>query len=67
MAKRSREEKDKEFIDSIEMVMGFPLMEHQKPKLLYIRKQTVTGMPVDVDVLKGRKTDGSQPASSQQG
>lgn len=50
--KRTKEEKEKEFIDAIEQLLGFPLMEWQIPWILEIRRKSLAGEPIDMNSIQ---------------
>lgn len=62
MAKKSKEEKEQEFIESAERLLGFPLLSWQKPLLLEIRARSLSGRDMSgLDLRPPRKkNDGSQ-------
>ena len=50
--KPSKEEREKEFIDAVEQILGFPLMEHQKILLLKVRQDSLRGRSIDFSLLR---------------
>lgn len=50
--KTNKEEKEQEFLDAVEMVVGFYLPEWQKDHLRYIRTQSLAGNQIDLTLLK---------------
>lgn len=53
----SREDREAEFIEAIEQLLGFPLMEWQKPYVTYIRRTSLSGKPINFEVIKRRQLD----------
>lgn len=51
-AKRTKEEKETEYIQAMEMLLGFPLPEWMKPKMLEIRRASLAGEVIDFSTLK---------------
>lgn len=51
MAKQTREEKEADFISSVELLLGFPLMDWQKPWLLEIRRRSLAGQPINFNTI----------------
>lgn len=49
---RSKEEKEKEFIDAIEQLLGFPLMEWQIPWMLEVRRKSLAGEQIDMNSIE---------------
>jgi|KBSMisStandDraft_5_1062788.scaffolds.fasta_scaffold1231934_2 hypothetical protein len=45
--KRSREEKEEEFIQAIEQTLGFPLMAWQRPLVVKFLRAHQSGEPID--------------------
>lgn len=54
---RSKEDREAAFIEATEQLLGFPLMAWQKPYLLYIRQASLSGKPIDLEVIRKRKLD----------
>lgn len=52
--KMTKEEKEAEFVDAVERMLGFPLMEWQKPILLYIRLRSLSGQSIDFSIVQRR-------------
>jgi hypothetical protein len=46
-----RQKLEKEFVDNVEQVLGFPLMEWQKPLILAVRRASLEGKPLDVKAM----------------
>lgn len=55
MAKQTKEEKEAEFVAAIELILGFPLMEWQKPIIIEIRANSLAGRPLDLSSYRNRK------------
>lgn len=53
--RRSKEERDQEFIDAIEQMIGASLMAWQKPVALYIRECSLSGKEIDFNMIKKAK------------
>lgn len=53
--RRSKEERDQEFIEAIEQMIGASLMPWQKPVVLYIRECSLSGREIDFDMIKKAK------------
>lgn len=50
--RRDKEEKEQEFVDAVQKLLGFPLMPWQKPILLKIRADTMAGRKIDLAAIK---------------
>lgn len=46
MAKLSREQKETEYLDAVEQVVGYQLQDWQRKMLLQIRADTLTGKSI---------------------
>jgi hypothetical protein len=48
--KRSKEEREKEYLDAVEQVFTYPLQDWQKTALLEIRRGTIEGRPFHLEL-----------------
>lgn len=48
MAKKTKEERETEFIDAVEQVLGFPLLPWQRRLMLEIRTNSLAGRSVRI-------------------
>ena len=49
---RTKQEREQEFLAAIELTLGFPLMDWQKPILLEIRRKSLNGEAIDFSIIK---------------
>lgn len=50
--KRSKEEREAEFVEAVEQILGFPLMPWQRVLLLGVRQASLAGDPINIEILK---------------
>ena len=51
-AGRTKQEREQEFLQAIELLLGGKLMEWQKPILLEIRRSSLNGDPIDFSIIR---------------
>lgn len=56
MAKQTKEERESEYLEAIQLLLGFPLMDYQKTLMLEIRAKSLAGQPLDLSQYRGRKS-----------
>lgn len=54
-SKMTKDEKEAEFIEAIEQLLGFPLMPWQRPIILKVRADSLAGKPIDFSLIHNRK------------
>ena len=50
--KKSKEEREQEYLDAVSRVFTHPLMDWQKELLLTIRRATIEGRPIEIEIPK---------------
>ena len=57
--KRSKEEREQEYLAAIEQVFSYPLQDWQKDALLQIRRATIEGRPINANHYAMWRTGGA--------
>lgn len=57
LPKRTREEKEEEFLQGLEQLLGFPLMAAQRPVIIEMVRNVQSGTPIDFSAIRRARRD----------